>query len=190
MDTATITERSLDDRIANRLKALRLDRGWSLDALSARCGVSRATLSRLEKAEVSPTASVLGKLCAVYALPMSRLMAMVETDFAPLIARRDQSVWEDPETGFTRRSLSPPAETLAAEVLECALPAGTRLDYASPPRPGLEHHLIVLEGRLDMTIEGLSHSLRKGDCLRYQLFGPSRFETPQGRPAKYLLVMV
>ena len=36
--------------------------------------VSRASLSRLENAEVSPTASVLGRLCAAYGLTMSRLM--------------------------------------------------------------------------------------------------------------------
>ena len=44
----------LDQRLAGRLKALRLARGWSLDELAGRAGVSRATLSRLENAEVSP----------------------------------------------------------------------------------------------------------------------------------------
>ncbi len=190
MGALSIIERSLDDRIALRLKTLRLDRGWSLDELSKHCGVSRATLSRLEKGEVSPTASVLGKLCSAYALTMSRLMAMVETDFAPLVPRREQRVWEDPETGFGRRSVSPPAETLAAELLECELPAGTRIEYDSPPRPGLEHHLIVLDGHLEMTVEGRSYRLRKGDCLRYQLFGPSAFETKQGRSARYMLAIV
>lgn len=54
----------LDARLARRLAELRTSRGWSLDALAARSGVSRATLSRLENAEVSPTAALLGKLCA------------------------------------------------------------------------------------------------------------------------------
>ena len=55
---------SIDKQIAQRLKSLRAERDWSLDELAKRSGVSRATLSRLENAEVSPTASVLGKLCA------------------------------------------------------------------------------------------------------------------------------
>ena len=50
-------------RLAQRLRELRHERGWSLDELAARSGVSRATLSRLENNEVSPTAAVLGRLC-------------------------------------------------------------------------------------------------------------------------------
>ena len=182
-------ESHLDDRIANRLKALRVERGWSLDELAARCGVSRATLSRLENGEVSPTASVLGKLCASYGLAMSRLMAEVETDFAPLVRHDDQTVWQDPETGFVRRSVSPPAQTLGAEVLHCHLPAGTRIAYRDPPRPGLEHHLVMLTGTLTLTIGGTAYALTKGDCLRYQLHGPGIFETGK-KPATYMLVVL
>src|SRR5512145_2426877 len=130
-------ETSIDQRIALRLKTLRAERGWSLDELARRSNVSRATLSRLENAEVSPTANVLGKLCAAYGLTVSRLMYMVEDDFAPLVRRSTQSVWTDPESGFRRRSVSPPARTLAAEALECELEAGTRITYNRPPRQGL-----------------------------------------------------
>jgi transcriptional regulator with XRE-family HTH domain len=180
----------MDRRIAQRLKALRAERGWSLDDLASRSEVSRATLSRLENAEVSPTASVLGRLAAVYGLTISRLMHLVEDDFAPLIRRAAQPVWRDPGVGFTRRSVSPPTQMLAAEVLECALEAGTRIAYDEPPRRGLEHHLLLTEGRLDITVDGRSHALHPGDCLRYQLFGASTFATPADSGAKYLLVVL
>lgn len=190
MENTPNAEHSLDDRIASGLKTLRTNRGWSLDELSKRCNVSRATLSRLEKGEVSPTATVLGKLCSAHALTMSRLMAMVETEFDPFVPRSSQIVWQDPETGFRRRSVSPPAETLAGEIIECEIPPGTRIEYAGPSRPGLEHHLMLVQGRLAMTVDGQSFQLRKGDCLRYQLFGPSVFETGQGQSAKYILAMM
>lgn len=180
----------LDARIATRLKALRTDRGWSLDALAEKCGVSRATLSRLEKGEVSPTAAVLGKLCSAHGLPLSRLMAMVETTFDPLMPHDQQTVWVDPETGFRRRSVSPPSQTLRAEMLECELPPDTCLDYAQPPRPGLEHHLFLLEGHLQMTVEDETFDLEPGDCLRYRLHGSNRFRTGPHHPARYVLVMV
>jgi transcriptional regulator with XRE-family HTH domain len=183
-------EISIDRRIAQRLKTLRAERGWSLDELAGRSEVSRATLSRLENAEVSPTASVLGKLAASYGLTISRLMHLVEDDFAPLIRRDAQPVWSDPGIGFKRRSVSPPAQTLAAEVLECALEPGTRITYDVPPRRGLEHHLLLTEGRLDITVDGRSHALHPGDCLRYQLFGASTFATPADAGAKYILVVV
>jgi transcriptional regulator with XRE-family HTH domain len=181
---------SIDRRIAQRLKSLRAERGWSLDELAGRSDVSRATLSRLENADVSPTASVLGKLAAAYGLTISRLMHLVEDDFAPLIRRDAQPVWSDSGIGFIRRSISPPAQTLSAEVLECALEPGTRITYEAPPRRGLEHHLVMIEGRLDITVDGQSHALQPGDCLRYQLFGASAFATPANTGAKYILVMV
>jgi transcriptional regulator with XRE-family HTH domain len=182
--------RSIDHRIAQRLSVLRAEQGWSLDVLAKRSGVSRATLSRLENAEVSATASVLGKLCAAYGLTMSRLMHMVEDDFAPLVRREAQPVWQDPGAGFRRRSVSPPARTLAGEALEGTLEPGQRLDYEAPPRPGLEHHLVLIEGRLEVTVGGTCHDLGPGDCLRYQLSGPSRFATPRKSGARYLLFMV
>jgi transcriptional regulator with XRE-family HTH domain len=179
-----------DRRIAERLKALRAEHGWSLDELAGLCQVSRATLSRLENAEVSPTTHVLGKLCTAYGMPISRLMQMVEVDFAPLMRRGAQPVWRDPSIGFRRRSVSPPARSLAGEALECELDPDTRITYERPPRPGLEHHLILVEGRLQLTINGATHDLQPGDCLRYQLTGTSVFVTPADTGARYFLFIV
>jgi len=183
-------EAAIDQRIAQRLRALRAERKWSLDEVAKRSAVSRATLSRLENAEVSPTASVLGKLGAAYGLTVSRLMHMVEDDFAPLIRRNAQPVWTDESVGFRRRSVSPPARTLAAEMLECELEPGARIAYDEPPRPGLEHHLLLIEGLLEISVGGETHALRPGDCLRYQLFGSSIFTTPERSGARYILVVV
>ena len=180
----------LDQRLAGRLKALRLSRGWSLDELAGRAGVSRATLSRLENAEVSPTASALGKLCGAYGLTMSRLMRMVEDDFAPLLPAAAQALWVDDSTGFKRRSVSPPSQKLAGEVLACELAADSHIRYDQSPRAGLEHHLVMLEGELAITVDGQSYSLLPGDCLRYQLSGASAFDTPPHSGARYLLFIV
>jgi quercetin dioxygenase-like cupin family protein len=99
-------------------------------------------------------------------------------------------VWEDADTGFRRRAVSPPAQTLAGEGLECTIGAGTRIVYDAPPRSGLEHHLYMLDGALTVTVDETVHELAPGDCLRYQLFGTSVFETPADRTARYVLFMV
>lgn len=190
MENSTIAENDTEQRLATRLKQLRVERGWSLDQLASASQVSRATLSRLENGEVSPTTNVLGKLCAAYGLAMSRLMRMVEDDFAPLVRRTQQSVWTDPDTGFIRRSVSPPARALAGEALECELGAGVTIAYAASPRPGMEHHLLLQEGLLTVTADGRSHALQAGDCLRYQLQGASTFVTPPDSGARYFLFIV
>ena len=181
---------TLDVRIATRLKALRSAQGWSLDELAERCGISRASLSRLEHGDVSPTASVLGKLCAAYGLTVSRLMMSAESEFARHVPFALQETWQDPETGLRRTSVSPPSEALAGELLRCELPPSQSISYPVPPRLGLEHHLYVLDGALRMTIDGLAYDLRQGDCLRYQLVGPSMFQTGPASGATYILAVV
>ena len=184
------SEHQLDQALAARLKILRNAEGWSLDDLATRSSISRATLSRLENAEVSPTAHVLGKLCAAYGLSMSRLLRMVEDTFEPLIPHAMQTVWADAEHGFTRRSVSPPAAMLAGEALECELAANTHIAYDATPRAGLEHHLIMLAGELELTVDGHAHKLQTGDCLRYQLYQASAFATPAHSGARYILFLV
>lgn len=75
-------------------------------------------------------------------------------------------------------------------MLECELEAGTRITYDRPPGSGLEHHLLLIEGQLHVSVDGHTYELRPGDCLRYQLFGPSAFATSEQHSAKYLLVIL
>lgn len=183
-------EETVTSRLAERLKILRQERRWSLNELSDRSGVSRATLSRLENGEVSPTTDVLARLCAAYGLTLSRLLLMVEAEFQPVVRLKDQTIWKDSKAGFTRRVVSPPAGPLAGEVIACELKAGAVISYDRPPVPGLEHHLYMQEGGLEITVDGQVHEVRSGDCLRYQLYGASEFRTKGDIPARYLLVLI
>lgn len=184
----------LDHRLAQRLESARHQRGLTLDELAARSGVSRATISRIERAETSPTAHVLGRLCPVFGLTISQLLLDTEADAPSLIAASQAPVWADPETGFRRTSLSPPAPGYAVEIVRGELPAGATIAYPHPPIAGLEHHALVLAGTLELAIESATHLLHPhllhaGDCLRYRLTGASRFHNPGAKPATYLIVI-
>jgi len=106
-----------------------------------------------------------------------------------LVRRSNQPEWAAPAAGVRRRSGAPPAAGFECELLQCEAPAGASIDYPRPPRAGLEHHLYVVEGALEITIEGELHRLSAGDCLRYRLFGASRFTAPGPKPARYFLVL-
>ena len=60
---------------AERLQALRHAQGLTLDELAARSGVSRAMISRVERAEASPTAALLARLCEALGLSLSAFFA-------------------------------------------------------------------------------------------------------------------
>ncbi|GAA3673139.1 XRE family transcriptional regulator [Lentzea roselyniae] len=176
--------------MAARLAELRTERAWSLEDLAQRSGVSRSTLSRLERAEVSPTTALLSKLCATYELTMSRLLAEVEPAPSPLVRADRQTVWRDDDAGITRRSVSPPSAGLRGEVLEVTLRPGADIAYDGSPVPGLEHHVWVLDGALEVTADGAVHEVRAGDCLRFRLWGSSRWRCRGDDPARYVLAIV
>lgn len=180
----------IERRIARRLARLRTERKWSLDALAERTGISRATLSRLERAELSPTAAMLGKLCTVYGWTLSRFMAEAETRAPNLVPARDQAEWKDPGSGYRRRIVSPPAPGLRGELVEVRMPPGATVAFDASPIAGLEHHLWMLDGSLTLEVEGSPFWLRTGDCLRYVLAGPTQFKNPGKREARYVVAMV
>ena len=179
----------VERRLARRLASLRSEAGWSLGVLAKRSGVSRATLSRVERGEVSPTATVLGSLCAAFGRTMSMVLAEVEVNPSQLVRAGEQPVWVDRVTGFRRRMVSPPAADFQVELVEGELPSGKSIEYAMPPVVGLEQHLWVLKGALELTLDGVTRLLRVGDCLRFRLAGTSRFRAKGARPARYLLAV-
>lgn len=181
---------TVDARLAARLGELRTERGWSLEELARRTGVSRSTLSRLERGELSPTAALLGRLCTVHERTMSRLLLEVEAEPPHLLPAASQPVWRDERSGFVRRSVSPPHAGLRAEVVEGILGAGASIAYENPPVPGLEQHVWVLEGTVEITVEDTVHTVRTGDCLRFRLRGPSRFHCPGPDRVRYVLMTV
>lgn len=180
----------VEARIAQRLGRLRAERGWSLDTLAERTGISRATLSRLERAELSPTAAMLGRLCSVYGWTISRLMVDAETRRPDFVPAAEQLEWQDPESGYRRRVVSPPAAGLRGEVVEVRIPAGAVVAFDAAPATGLEHHLWMLDGSLTLHVEGAVFRLHAGDCLRYVLAGPTHFECTGNREARYMIAMI
>ncbi|MGW2647967.1 helix-turn-helix domain-containing protein [Streptomyces sp. NPDC001393] len=180
----------VDARLGARLAELRAQHGWSLGELAERSGVSRSTLSRAERAETSPTAALLNRLCHVYGRTMSQLLSEVEAAPAPLVRAADQQIWEDRGSGFVRRSVSPPHAGLRGELVEGRLAPGADIAYDRPPVTGLEQHLWLLDGALEVTDGEQVHRLDAGDCLRMRVFGPTRFRCPGPEEARYALAVV
>ncbi len=183
-------EGDVDTRLATRLARLRADRGWSLADLAARTGISRSTLSRLERGEISPTATVLGRLAAAHERTASRLLAEVESQPQQLVRAADQAVWRDEAAGFVRRSVSPPHGSLRGEVVEALLRPGADISYEHPPTAGMEQHLWMLAGSLEFTAGDESYVLLAGDCLRLREWGRSRLRCLSPEPVRYALFVI
>ncbi|WP_299472224.1 helix-turn-helix domain-containing protein [uncultured Roseibium sp.] len=176
--------------IGRRIAALRKTRDWPLELLADKSGVSRATLSRIERGDTSPTAVVLGQLARAFEISMADLFGFNAPALDARMAREDQPVWQDPATGFRRRSVSPATNGFRGSVIEGELPAGETISYAVTPLPDLEHHLVLLEGKLEMTIGDARYQLQPGDCLRFRLNAANAYHAPGPGPARYLLTVI
>lgn len=163
----------LDDLLAQRIRREREARGWSIAALAAQSGVSRAMISKVERAEASPTAALLGRLSGALGLTISALLARAEADAGASRVTRaaTQELWTDPETGYRRRALSPPGAD--PELVQVELPPGARVSYPAASYRFLRGQVVWLQsGRLTIREGEAETTLHPGDALAYDLTTP------------------
>jgi transcriptional regulator with XRE-family HTH domain len=188
---SSIVSDELDGRIAARLLAERTSRSWSLEQLAEHAGVSRAMISKVERGESSPTATVLGRLSAAFGLTLSQLLARAEQGTGRLLNRaEEQGRWRDPDTGFERRALTPPGSS-PLELVWGELPSKARVDYPASAFTFIEdQQIVVIAGRLTFTQGTQAYQLRAGDCLRLGPPADCRFENPGSTPCRYMVAVL
>ncbi|WP_312406717.1 helix-turn-helix domain-containing protein [Rhizobium sp.] len=184
------SDSELEIAIGERLKSLRASSGLTLDQLADRSGVSRAMISRIERAEASPTAALLARLCEGLGLTLSAFFAPEEPSSSPLSRRTEQRLWRDPTTGYLRRSVSPPGMPSPVDIVEIEFPAGARVSF--PPREEsrvMTQHVWLFEGVLDMVLADATHRLQPGDCLFMDIGDAFDFHNPSDKPARYAVIL-
>ena len=177
MSTIVAKELAADDPLgvllAARIRREREARGWSIAALAEASGVSRAMISKIERAEASPTAVLLGRLSGAFGLTLSTLLSRAEADESGgRVARAaEQALWTDPETGYVRRSLSPPAAD--PELVMIELPPGAAVPYPASAYAFLRGQCVWVTGGRLAVREGAEETvLRSGDCLALDFSSP------------------
>jgi len=180
----------INRRIAERVSELRAAGGFSLDALAAQSGVSRSTISLIERGETSATAVVLEKLAAGLGVALAALFETQRAAPGPLMRRAEQPEWRDPASGYLRRNVSPPDYPSPLRIVEVEFPAGRRvLLEGATPASAIDEQVWVLEGAMTLTLGRAIHRLEAGDCLALRVDGPIEFHNPTRRPARYAVVI-
>lgn len=179
---------TLGRSLAATVESARTRQGLSLNALAQASGVSRAMIARIERGEAQPTAALLARLSGALGLTLSELIASAEGAGERVARAETQPRWTDPDTGYVRRAVSPPASTML-QLVEVELPAGARVPMPVETYLFIDQQIWVLDGRLRFT-EGVDvHDLAPGDCL--QLGEPQAcvFENRTSAPCRYLVAL-
>ena len=178
--------------LARRVTSLRKARGWTMEQLAEQSGVSRSTISVIERAETSAPAVVLHKLAGALGVSLPALFAedaRTEAEL-PLSRAAQQPAWTDPASGYVRRNLSPPGYRTPIELVEVTFPARQRIVFENAAATAVTHQQVwMLDGEMDVTVGATTWRLKKGDCLAMRLAGQVAFENRTRRAARYAVAV-
>lgn len=149
-------------RIASTLKALRKERGWSLDKTAQETGVSKAMLGQIERAESSPTIATLWKIATGFNVPFSLFIADEQADYSQ---GKTQTIHPN-DSKIQVLPLFPYDEKIRCEIFLIDLLPGCE-HISSPHKPGVIEHILVAEGAMEVFFDDSWKPLKKGEGLKF-----------------------
>ena len=153
-------------RLGARIRAERLRRRLSLQALQARTGVSRSMLSEVERGGKAPTVLVLDRIATGLDTSIARLLGQERQARVIVLRRSEQDAAMDP-SGWERRILSPVLPGVEFELMRTTIPPGVDAGNFAPHAAGSREYLAMERGTLRLTLDGTPHTLSAGDSIYY-----------------------
>ena len=171
----------LTRRMADNIRALRKARGYSLDDMARRSGVSRASLSQVETAKTNPTIAILWKIAAGLEVPFSALLGEDNAERVSVLRRPDQRVLKSADGHFESRPLTPAGVLTGVEVYELRLAPHT-VHASDAHAAGTSESLTVLVGTLRLRVGDEVHDLSAGDAACFIADVGHSYENPGRTP--------
>jgi transcriptional regulator with XRE-family HTH domain len=169
----------LDALVRQRLRGLRVARGWSLDELAARSYLSPSTLSRIETGHRRIALDQLAPLARALGTTLDQLVESGRDEDVVIRPHRDE------ERGITTWLLSregaPAGMTVAKMRVTRPVPAELRVH---PGRDGFT----VLSGTVVLRLAERTITVRAGEAAEFSTMVPHAFGATGG-PAEILCVL-
>lgn len=152
--------------IGGNVRTARNARGWTLDELAARAGLSRRSLVEIEQGRSNPTVASLLALSDALGIGLPRLLAVPESPSLHVVrAGGAPTLWRGPGGGHAQllAGTGPPN---VVELWDWWLGPGDR--YASEPHPvGTWELLQVQQGAVRLEVGDDAELLRPGDTASF-----------------------
>ncbi len=162
----------MDDAISRhlgtRVRQLRTERDWSLEALASASGVSRSMLSQIEREEANPTLAVTMRIARAFGMELGELLQMpAASSKVAVIRANDRAYHYRSDKDCRIRTLSPLNLEKDVEFYEVQLQPGGAL-RSSPHFEGTREFLTVQKGRIRVESGGDADELDPGDSANYR----------------------
>jgi transcriptional regulator with XRE-family HTH domain len=176
-------------RFGARVRAARQRQGLTLDALAASAGISRATLSNLERGEHSPSLTAATNVARALSVSLAELLGDEDGRPVVTIPKSERLVFSDPVTGIERQLLSPAFAGRGIEFIRATLPPFTATDDLRPYHPAIDKYVLVEQGTLRVVVGAEIHLLEEGDAFYFRASASHRFENPSAERCSYLAIL-
>jgi transcriptional regulator with XRE-family HTH domain len=154
--------------LGDRVKRLRAERTWSLEALAAASGVSRSMLSQIERDQANPTLAVTLRIARAFGLSLGDLIESPGATSAVTVIRADDHTYHYRSDDSCRiRTLSPLNLEKDVEFYEVQLKPGGALRSA-PHFAGTREFLTVQKGQVRIESGSDLETLNPGDSANYR----------------------
>lgn len=176
--------------VAERVRALRSGRGWSLDELAGRSGVSKGMVVQIEGARTNPSVGTLARIADAFGVTVARLLEPPDSERAVHVVDAGDApqLWRGPAGGLGRllRGMNEPD---FVELWEWRFEPGERHDSADHA-PGTREVLHVLAGEVTVTVAGTDHRVAAGQTIDFRADRWHAYRNDGGTPARLLMVVV
>lgn len=156
---------SIQRNIGENLKTIRKARGYSLDQVSDLTGVSKAMLGQIERGESNPTVSTLWKIARGLQISFSSLIKEEDSDVTVVKLKQITPVTEN-NGDYRVYSIFPFDPRKKFEIFTVLMEEGCE-HHSERHTEGLEEHITVMDGRLELQIGKESYIVSAGDSIRF-----------------------
>lgn len=181
---------AISRHLGGRVKHLRSERGWSLEALANASGVSRSMLSQIEREQANPTLAVTLRIARAFGLALGELLELPGAASTVTVIRADDHTYHYRSDKDCRiRTLSPLNLEKDVEFYEVRLQSGGAL-RSSPHFEGTREFLTVQRGRLRVESAGDVEELNPGDSASYRADVPHALVNAGKTEVVVLLIVI
>jgi transcriptional regulator with XRE-family HTH domain len=187
--SATTDDTAVASQVCRRVGELRKRKGWTLEEMSAACGVSRSMLSEIERGRANPTLAVAYRIAQAFGMSLGELVdAPAATSRVEVIRADDRSYHYRSDRACSIRTLSPLHLEKSVEYYEVVIRPGGAL-RSLPHFAGARELLTVQQGTVRVTSAGDAEDLRRGDSAHYPADVPHAIENLGDEDAVMFLVV-
>ena len=172
--------------IGTRIRQVRSERGFTLQALADMTGLSASLLSLVERGKTSPSIGTLVAVAHALGVHMADLVpGAPPVSEIPVVRVHQQPVYSTPEGVNSRILCDDRVRGLEVALNEYA--SGGRSADASLHHDGCEYG-VVIEGVLTVDVDGVAYELNQGDSIAYDSSRPHRIQNNSRREARAIWV--